>query len=68
MKKPDMKLSAKQYQLIEQHAAALPPAERPSYMHSVVSNLCDEPSDHAVSITCNRILDMRPAFMLADTH
>jgi hypothetical protein len=63
--KPDVRLSAAQYKLIEQHAAALPPDERDVYKHSVVSRLCGVPSDHAVSLTCNRVMDARPIFMRA---
>ena len=63
--KPDVCLSAKQFQLIEQHARSLPYRERDSFKHAVVSRLCGEPSDHAVSIACNMVMDTRPAFMCA---
>ena len=61
--KPDVRLTAAQYQLIERHAAALSPHERDTYRHAVVSRLCGEPTDYAVSTACNVIMDARPAFM-----
>jgi hypothetical protein len=63
--KADVRLTAKQYKLIERHAAALPSLERDTFKHGVVSRLCGEPSDHAVSIACNLVMDARPAFMCA---
>jgi hypothetical protein len=63
--KPDVRLTAAQYRLIERHAAALSPRERDSYKHAVVSRLCGEPSDHAVLAACNVVMDARPAFMCA---
>jgi hypothetical protein len=59
--KDAVRLSAAQYRLIERHAAALPPRERDGYMHAVLSRLCGEPNDHAVSLACNLALDAMPA-------
>ena len=64
--KPDVRLTAGQMRMIERAALALPPRERDSFMHSIVTRLSGEPSSAAVMTAINSAMDLRVLLFMTD--
>jgi hypothetical protein len=52
-------LSDRALAVVQRHAAALPVSQRDTFLRDVVDRLADAPSDDAVAVAVNIVLDRR---------